>query len=205
GDMHEYQFALQAGQYAHVEVDKKSIDVTVVALGPDGERILEDNVTSAGELERASLIASKAGPYRINVQTADKAALAGEYEIRLTDVQAATEVHKSRIAAERATAAANELYHQQSADALRGAIPKYQEALEHWRAAKDAKEESAALSSIGILYRDLGDKEKALAFINQGLQVARTAGDKVGEAWALDDIGSVHEHFGDMNQAIEFF
>src|SRR5215467_11338509 len=41
GETHEYQFTLQAGQYAHVEVDQKSIDVTVVARGPDGERIFE--------------------------------------------------------------------------------------------------------------------------------------------------------------------
>src|SRR5262249_32582618 len=205
GETHEYQFALQAGQYAHVEVDQKSIDVTVVARGPDGERIFEDNVTAAGELESASLIGSKTGPYRISVQAAEKTAVPGEYEIKLADLQQATEIHKNRIAAERAIAAGNDLYHQQSADALKGAIPKYQEALEYWRAAHDVKEESAALSFIGVLYRDLGDRPKALEFINQGLQVARASGDRVGEAWALDDIGSVHEHFGDMNEAIKFF
>ncbi len=205
GESQDYQFALEAGQYARVLIDQKSVDIAVAALGADGQQIFAANVTTPGELESASLIGSATGTYRIRVQAEDKTAPAGEYEIKLVELQLATETHQSRVAAERARAAGMAMYHQQTTDAIRGAISKYQEALDHWRAAGDAKEESATLSAIGLFYRDLGEKQKALDFMTQGLQAARAAGDQIGEAWALDDIGSVQENFGDKKQAIGSF
>lgn len=203
GQSHEYRVILASGQYAHVLIDQKSVDIAVAALDTDGKTIFEDDLGPAGQMERESLISSIAGSYRIRVSAADKNSPAGEYEIKLVEVQAASELHKSRVAGERARGAAVALSHQETAQAKSQAIQKYQESVEHWRAGKDAKEESAALGTIGTLYKDLGEKEKALEFINQGLQVARTAGDQRGEAWALTALADVDETFGDKKQALD--
>ena len=202
GQGHEYRFNLPARQYARIEVNQKSIDLVVAAFGPDGKQIFETNVTAAGELEIASLISSVEGQHSIQLKSADNTAPAGEYEITLVAVQPASEANKSRIAGERARAAAAVLYLQQNADAMRSAIEKHLEALQYWRAANDAKEESATLSTIGTVYKDVGEKQKALEYLNQGLQVARAAGDKIGEAWALDGLGNVYQEFGDKKEAI---
>ena len=202
GQGHEYRFDLLAGLYAHLEINQKSIDLDVAVFGPDGKQVFEADVTTAGELETASLISSTAGQHSIHLQATDSTAPAGDYEITLVEIHAATEAHKSRIAAERARAEAAILYRQQKAEAMRSAVQKHLEALEYWRAVHDAKEESATLSTIGTVYKDLSEKQKALDYLNQGLQVARTAGDKIGEAWALDGLGNVYEQFGDKKEAI---
>src|SRR5919201_4053884 len=41
GQAHAYQLALSPGQYLHVVVDQRAIDVTVVLFGPDGRRLAE--------------------------------------------------------------------------------------------------------------------------------------------------------------------
>ena len=202
GQGHEYRFNLPTGQYARLEINQKSIDLDVAAFGPDGKQIFETDVTAAGELETASLISAAEGQHSIRLKSTDNIAPTGEYEITLVEVQPATEANKSLIAGERARAAAAVLYRQQNADAMRSAIQKHLEALQYWRAAGDAKEESATLSTIGTVYKDVGEKQKALEYLNQGLQVARTTGDKIGEAWALDGLGNVYQEFGDKKQAV---
>src|SRR5215470_9677342 len=58
---HEYRFDLPASEYAHLEINQKSIDLGIEVFGPDGKQMFEANVTTAGELEVASLISSAAG------------------------------------------------------------------------------------------------------------------------------------------------
>ncbi len=205
GESHEYQVVLEAGQYALATIDQKSIDIAITVLGPDGKTLYEENVSPPGELEKASLIASVAGPYRLRLTAPDKASPAGEYEIKLAEIQAATDMQKNRFAADRAMGAAMALYYQRTAESKRGAIQKCQEALENWRAVKDAKEESLVLGTIGFIYKELGEKQKALEFLNQALAVARAAGDQLGEARVLDNLGYAYENFGDKKQALDLF
>ncbi|HEY6970386.1 MAG TPA: CHAT domain-containing protein [Candidatus Angelobacter sp.] len=205
GESHEYQIALEAGQYALVTIDQKSINIAIAALGPDGKSLYEEDVTPPGELENASLIASVAGLYRIRVTAPDKASPAGEYQIKLAEIQTATDTQKSRVAADRAMGAAMALYYQRTAESRRGAIQKCQEALENWRAVKDAKSESIALGTIGFIYKELGERQKALEFLNQALAVTRAANDQLGEARVLDYLGYAYENFGDKKQALELF
>ena len=205
GESHEYQIALEAGQYALVTIDQKSINIAIAALGPDGKSIYEEDVTASGELENASLIASVAGLYRIRLTAPDKASPAGEYEIKLAEIQTATDAQRSRVAADRAMGAAMAFYYQRTAESRRSAIQKCQEALENWRAVKDAKSESIALGTIGLIYKELGEKQKALEFLNQALAVARAAGDQLEEARVLDHLGSTYENFGDKKQALDLF
>jgi len=205
GESRDYQFTLEAGQYAHLLIEQKTIDVAVAGFGPDGKQLFEANTNGAGDAEKASLISEVAGLYRIRVRATEMTAPRGEYEIKLVEVQPATEIHKSRIAAERAAAAGIGLYRQQSAGAKREAIQKYEEALAQWRAAKDALEEAMVLITLGTLYRDVGEKQKALDFATQGLEKARATGDKSAEGWALVYLGAVYDYFGDKKKSIEYF
>lgn len=202
GESQEYQFVLDGGKYAHVEIDQKSVDIAFAASGTDRQKVYEGNVTYPGELEKVSVISAIPGTYRIRVWPIDDTTPAGKYEITLTEIREASKVHRDSVAAEQAVAAGMNLYYQQKAEAKRNAIAKFTEALEHWRAAGDKAQESTTLSLMGNVYNDLGEKQKALDLINQALDLARANGDQAAEGWALEALGTVYENFGDKKRAV---
>ena len=53
------------------------------------------------------------------------------------------------------------------------AIGHLKEALAHWRAAQDRFEEASTLYTIGLVYIEMGDRQKALEYTTQALAVAR--------------------------------
>jgi tetratricopeptide (TPR) repeat protein len=82
-----------------------------------------------------------------------------------------------------------QLYQQGTAESLRQAITKFEEALPLYRAVGDRRKEAVTLVYIGYIYNALGEKQKALSFFNQSLPLSRATGDKAGEAATLNNIG----------------
>ncbi len=77
------------------------------------------------------------------------------------------------------------LYQQGSAESLRQAIQKLQEARLLYRAVGDSEAlrrnrgvEATTLNNIGAVYNALGEKQKALDYYNQALPISRAVGDK---------------------------
>src|SRR5215472_1355163 len=104
GQSHEYQFELEAGQYAKLLLDQRSINVAVECIGPDGKPRFSADSYFTGDTEIVELIADTSGPFRLRVTAPDAHAPAGRYEITLREVEKATDRHESRIAAARAYA-----------------------------------------------------------------------------------------------------
>ena len=92
GQSHAYQIMLSAGQFMKVIVEQRGIDVVVGLLGPDAKQIMEFNseIRSQGE-ETVWQVAEVAGSYRLNVKAKHNGAPAGDYEIRVVELRAATE------------------------------------------------------------------------------------------------------------------
>jgi CHAT domain-containing protein/tetratricopeptide (TPR) repeat protein len=65
--------------------------------------------------------------------------------------------------------------------------------------------ESITLTNIGLVYDDLGEKQKALEFYNQSLPLSRAVGDRYGEAITLTNIGLVYHALGEKQKALEFY
>jgi tetratricopeptide (TPR) repeat protein len=80
------------------------------------------------------------------------------------------------------------LYQQGSAESLRQAIQKWQEARLLYRAVGDRGGEATTLNNIGRVYSALGEKQKALVFYNQALPISRAVGDPYLEVTILDNI-----------------
>ncbi|MFE1746100.1 tetratricopeptide repeat protein, partial [Coleofasciculus sp. H7-2] len=87
----------------------------------------------------------------------------------LAQQPAATSQDPTRAAAERAFLEGLQLYRQGTAESLRQAIAKWEEALPLYRAVGDKKGEAVTLNNIGGVYSALGEKQKALLFYNQSL------------------------------------
>jgi CHAT domain-containing protein/uncharacterized protein HemY len=97
------------------------------------------------------------------------------------------------------------LYQQGSAESLRQAIQKWQEARLLYRAVGDRRVEAITLTGIGRVYDALGEKQKALDFYNQALPIFRTVGDRSMEAITLTGIGRVYDALGEKQKALDFY
>ncbi|MEG4024097.1 CHAT domain-containing tetratricopeptide repeat protein [Microcoleus sp. S13C4] len=112
---------------------------------------------------------------------------------------------KSSEAAAKALKEGVQLYNQGTAEALRGALVKYEEALKLYREAGDNRGQALSLFSLGRVYSALGEKQKALEYYNQSLPLSRALGERRGEALTLNDIGNVYSQLGEKQKALEYY
>ena len=97
------------------------------------------------------------------------------------------------------------LYQERSAESLRQAIQKWQEALSLYRVLNDKKNEAKTLVWIGFVYNSLGEKQKALDYYNEALPILRAVGDRGGEATTLNNIGAVYDALGEKQKALDYY
>jgi tetratricopeptide (TPR) repeat protein len=205
GESQSYRLALAAGQFCHIVVDQRGIDVVVALYGPDGGMIIEvDSPNDLNGPEPVSLLAEAAGAYRLEVRSREKNAAAGRYEVRIEELRAATPQDKSRVAAQKASADAKSLRNQRTAESLRGAIDKYQESLSVWRNLDDRRMMAYSLNEVGLIYGDLGEYQKALDAYAQARALYEMINDPRGRAGMLSNIGWVYSTLGEYQKAIDF-
>jgi tetratricopeptide (TPR) repeat protein len=204
GETHAYQVTLSAGQYLHTVVDQRGIDVVVKVFAPDGKQIIEvDSPNGSQGPEPVFLVAEAQGSYRLEVASLEKGAQPGQYEIRIEELRAATPQDRSLIAAQNAYAEGERLRLQRTAQSLRRAIEKYQEALSHWRTVGDRGGEAKTLTDLGSVYNSLGEMQKALDVYNQALPLSRAVGDLAGEATTFSGLCFVYGNLGEMQKALD--
>ena len=91
GQKHAYQITLAEGQYVSLIVEQRGIDVVVRLFSPDGKLITDcDSVDERRGREDPELVAEAAGNYKFEVVAKRKDAPAGRYEIKITELRAAT-------------------------------------------------------------------------------------------------------------------
>jgi tetratricopeptide (TPR) repeat protein len=203
GQPHSYKITMISGQYLHIVVDQRGIDVAVALFTPDGKKIGEvDSERQIEGSEAVSAIAEAAGAYRIEVRSAEKTIQTGRYEIKVEELRAATAEDKYRVAGESVFREAEQLK-DGTLEAKRKSIEKYHEALELYRIAGDHKREAVTLDNIGLVHESLGETQEALEKYNEALPIRRAVGDRKGEATTLNNIGLLHWSLGEMQKALE--
>ena len=111
GQSHSYKITMISGQYLHVVVAQRGIDVAVALSTPDGKKVSEVNSDTLIEgSETVSVIAEAPGAYLIKVRSPEKTAKAGRYEIKVEELRAATAEDKYRVAGEMVIREAEQLY-----------------------------------------------------------------------------------------------
>jgi CHAT domain-containing protein/Tfp pilus assembly protein PilF len=204
---HQYQITLQAGQYLHVVVEQRGIDVMVTLFDPKGQQLsVSDSPNDFQGPEPVSVVADVSGNYRLEVRQLEQGTTnSGRYEVTVKELQTATEQHRRLVAAERAFMEANQLHLQDTEEPRRQAIAKWQEALLVYQEVGDRTTVAFILSLIGHVYDILEEHQKALEFYNQALPLARAVGDRRREAKTLTGIGSVYDDLGEKQKALEFY
>jgi CHAT domain-containing protein len=98
------------------------------------------------------------------------------------------------------------------------ALDLFNEILPYWQSSRNRRRaafvhqermftmgEASTLSNMGRVYNNLGDKQKALDYLNQALPLWQQSGSSAGQASALDSIGRAYSDMGDGNQALDYF
>ncbi|MEO8436168.1 MAG: CHAT domain-containing tetratricopeptide repeat protein [Pyrinomonadaceae bacterium] len=93
GEEHVYKISLTEGQYAKVVVEQRGIDVIVYLRGMDGKVVtfFNSDFRSQGE-ETVEMVAEASGSYWLSIERTSKSAPAGQYQIRIAEVRAATKI-----------------------------------------------------------------------------------------------------------------
>src|SRR5215831_14084440 len=68
GQSTEFRFTLQAGQYARVAVEQRTINVILVCFGPEGKQLWSADSFDIGDTESVELFGQTAGTYRLQIR-----------------------------------------------------------------------------------------------------------------------------------------
>ena len=206
GAAHYYRVKLSANEFLRLTVEQKGIDVVVTLLDAGEQKLVEvDSPNGTEGPEPLSYVAAERGTYKLMISAPDKNARAGRYELRVEELRAANPKDKSRVSAQNALVAAARFEAEQTAESLKKALAKYEEALALGRAAGDPKFEAITLNNLGQVYYLMGDRKKALEVFGQSLSMMQAQGDKYGEATALSNLAATYEELGDTKKAFEYY
>src|SRR5574341_2342490 len=117
---------------------------------------------------------------------------------------AATTQDKIRVAGEQAFIDGERLQMESSAESNLKAITKYEEALFHWRAAGEKREEARTLKNIGDIHYLLGDPRKATDYYDDALRLSGEANDLKLESAILNGASAAHLLLGDKQRAKDY-
>lgn len=214
-EVYSYQLDLAVDQFAEVTVDQRGIDLAIWTYDPNGQKIAEVDGIRAGDYESIIFVGEIAGAYRLEIRTTSPTAAPGQYDIKIKELRPATQKDKASYAGANFVSAALTLEKQGSADSFRKAIAKYNEALPIFRSASLRIWEANVLYLMANDYVFLNDKQNAMEFGNEAVQIAQLAGrdaDKADreiaikvQANALDILGRVHNELANKKKALEYF
>ncbi len=100
GEVHAYQIALTAGQFARFRLEQRALDSTLSLAAPDGKPLAELNLSDAGNPEYFTLEVAQPGNYRITVTGNGQPLLRGAYVLKVVVQPTATEQDRKYIAAQ---------------------------------------------------------------------------------------------------------
>ncbi|MFN6499714.1 MAG: tetratricopeptide repeat protein [Nostoc sp. DedQUE01] len=116
-----------------------------------------------------------------------------------------TQQNATHAAAIRLTQEGLKLHQQGTAESLRQAIRKFQEAMKLLQQVDDKPWEAVTLLGIGSVYNLLGENQEALKYLNQALPIFRAVAYGGGEATTLSNIGNVYNSLGEKQEALKYY
>ena len=92
-----------------------------------------------------------------------------------------------------------------SAESLKQAIRKWEQALSFWQKLGNKEQQAVINLALGRVYDLLGFKPKALEHYNQALTLYQVLKDRAGEANTLNNIGAVYDALGEKQKALDYY
>ncbi len=205
GEADTYTLTLASGQYAHLTVDQRGVDVVVSIYTPDGTKIVRvDSPNGDKGVEPVFLVAETSGAYRVEVlSTSPK--MAGNYEVRLEELRTATEPDRNRVAAQKLFTEAKALRNERTRQSYQQAIEKYEAAFVIWQNVNEKLLQAFTLHEVGNIYGDIGEFQKAIDSHTKAAALYREAKNPRGEADVTNNIGWIYGELGDTQNRLAMY
>jgi tetratricopeptide (TPR) repeat protein len=202
-----YVIPMEKGQYLELIVEQKSVDAIVTLFDPQGQQVLEMDITGRSE-ELVLAIAEQTGNYRLQVRRVEQDALRGDYRVRLVALKAASQNEKEKVSiyrkADKAFLERMALLKTGKPEFLPQVLEKLKEALRDYQVIGQPSIVGIMLINMGNDYTALEDYPRALDSYQQALAINRDRGELIGEASALQGIGTVYFLQGDQEESVNF-
>jgi CHAT domain-containing protein len=203
GESHSYLIKLDAGQFLHATIMQVHGDLTAMLFGPDGQQVGQFDGRWRGP-EPVCFVAEVSGNYRLAIRPFYQNAARESYQVRIDELRAPTPQDQIRVTALKASTEGKQLIQKGTAESLKLAKGKYEEALLLWRTIGDRFAEAQTLNSLGFLV-SLAGPMKALEYFNQALAIRQEIKDRNGEGETLNNIAAMHSALGKKEQALEYY
>jgi CHAT domain-containing protein/uncharacterized protein HemY len=204
GESHIWQITLTAGQFVRFRLEQRAIDAALILTAPDGKRLVEMNLTGAGEQESLSLEAAIPGSYQLMARGYGAATQRGSYRLEAVARATATAQDRQRLRAEALLVEAREL-NKQAGKTAEQVIEKMQQALPIWRELDEPSSTALALAMIGSAHRNLGQSGKAIEHYEQARAIYREVKNRAGEGRTLIALGVTYYSLSRYERAIEYY
>ncbi|MBK9315802.1 MAG: CHAT domain-containing protein [Acidobacteria bacterium] len=206
GKTHTYSVDLVTGQFLHIVVEQRGIDLIVKIVGMNGGTVAEvDRPNGLQGPEAVSLVAQESGEYRILVIPASKRAPAGNYRVIFHQLRQSQPLDRMRIEAEQAVSKGELLRPNHTVEAKREAISQFERALGIWRTLGESYEEAVALYGLGLSHREIGENKTAANHFKRALTIMRLLGDRYGEAINQTGLAWSYLYLGATDKALDNF
>lgn len=123
GGTHNYEVALDAGQFVRLVAVQRGINIVVSVFAPEGKKIGDfDSRGGSQGSEIVEFVAEAAGTYRVEIHAYDERGVLGRYELKVAELLTADE-YRARQEEERAKLQAVQRWLAENAVRLRTAEP----------------------------------------------------------------------------------
>jgi CHAT domain-containing protein/Flp pilus assembly protein TadD len=203
GEVDRYPFSLAAGELLRAVVSEDGVDVGVLLLGPQGERVaFVDGPFVPHDDEDLTAIAERAGRYQLEIRGGRNP---GRYRIRI-ERRPAVDEDRLRVEAMRLSQAATDLMSGAKSDAaLASQVEQREEALALWHRLGERGHEAAALYQLGTARFELGKYGEAAEDLHRAAALWRELGADVNQADALNESGRADGQAGRKEEAEEHY
>ena len=207
GQSHFYDFPLAAGQFAHLSLDQRGANLTVLLLDSKQKLLVAfDNEKKRQGQEKIELVAGSSTTYRLVIKPTYLGAPSSRYQLKVLAIRAANDTDRALFETRQLAAQADALYDESKYDE---SIQIGTQALAE--AEKTAQEDELIVGHIllqlGKSSRLKGAADKAQAFFERAIDIYRK---ELGEedpqtALAIGDLGLAYDTRHEFNEAANYY
>jgi CHAT domain-containing protein len=204
-EIHLYEIRLNPGQFVHIVLDQRGIDVVLSLIGPDGAKLFEaDRPNGQHGPEELFWIAGAQTKYRLEVIPLEATAPFGEYTIKIAEVRQSTDQDQKRLLAQEALSRGLRLRGQTNAEPQQ-AVKSFSDSLKLWLATDELSSAAYAAEFLAGMYWNTGETQKAIESYQQALLLHKSARDQFGELAVLQNLGNLSRDTRETQKALEYY
>ena len=206
-DRHGYRLLLEANQYLRVAVEQKGVDVAIKLYRPDRSKLGEVSLPRTLQGRKViTAVTEVSGEYRVEVESYNRDAAAGKYQITVTDHRTANATDKPRLELRKTVDDANNLRNRGTVESLNAAVQIIEEALPRIREIGDRWGEANALTALGASYFFLSEYQKTIDVMEPAVKLWQGLPDgPIGQGVVFGYLGAAQYALGDWEKVVDSY